>query len=104
MGCPSAKDFVAMWGFELTELENNNLITDRFVSASGPPNPGVENLDISEQSSAQIGGFSVTSKASCATSVSRAESELGSSSQRSQVNFLKMVDCQIFSTDLSSQR
>ncbi|KAK1552341.1 hypothetical protein Q3G72_015004 [Acer saccharum] len=61
MGCPSAKDFVAMLGFQLNELDSN-AISD------------ADNLDIS-----------VTSKVSCATSVSGAEYEMGSSSQRSQV-------------------
>ncbi|KAK3189373.1 hypothetical protein Dsin_028934 [Dipteronia sinensis] len=76
MGCPSAKDFVAMVGFELNELENN-AISDWFVSTScGPLVSDAENLDIS-----------VTSKVSCATSVSGAEYELGSSSQRRQVYY-----------------
>ncbi|KAI9169119.1 hypothetical protein LWI28_007237 [Acer negundo] len=76
MGCPSAKDFVAMLGFELNELDNN-AISDWFVSTScGPLDSDADNLDIS-----------VTSKVSCATSVSGAEYEMGSSSQRSQVYY-----------------
>ncbi|KAL5828198.1 hypothetical protein ACOSQ4_019995 [Xanthoceras sorbifolium] len=87
MGCPSAKDFVAMLGFEPNELENN-AIPDRFVSTScGHPDSDVDNVDISGKSFSQIGGFSVTSKVSCATSVSGAESEMGSSCLRSQVYY-----------------
>lgn len=106
MGCPSARDFVVMWGFELNELENNGT-PDRFVSSScGAGDTGADNSDISGQSSPQFGVFSITSKVSCATSVSSAESEMRSSSQRSrvsgindfQVNFLSIVICQISSS------
>lgn len=98
MGCPSAKDFVAMWGFDLKELENSGMLDRFFSSSCGAVNPGVDNSDISGQFSPQIGGFSITSKTSFATSVSSADSEMGSRSQRSQVsrisdfqvNFLNM--------------
>lgn len=85
-GCPSAKDFVAMWGFELNELENSGILGRSFSSSSGATNPGVENSDISGKSSPQIGGVSVTSKTNFAISVSSADSEMGSSSQTSQVS------------------
>lgn len=85
MGCPSAKDFVAMWGFELNELENSGILGRSFSSSSGATNPGVENSDISGKSSPQIGGVSVTSKPNFAISVSSADSEMGSSSQTSQI-------------------
>nr|AJD87515.1 CONSTANS-LIKE 10 [Dimocarpus longan] len=84
MGCPSAKDFVEMLGFELNELDNN-AISNRFVSTScGPLDSDADNLDVSGKSSSQIGGFSVMSKMSCATSMSGADSGVGSSSRRSQ--------------------
>lgn len=84
-GCPSAKDFVAMWGFELNELENSGILGRSFSSSSGATNPGVENSDISGKSSPQIGGVSATSKTNFAISVSSADSEMGSSSQTSQI-------------------
>ncbi|KAL9453316.1 hypothetical protein AB3S75_009007 [Citrus x aurantiifolia] len=35
MGCPSAKDFVAMWGFELNELENSGILVSSADSEMG---------------------------------------------------------------------
>ncbi|XP_031251821.1 zinc finger protein CONSTANS-LIKE 9 [Pistacia vera] len=85
MGCPSAKDFVTLWGFELRELESSDF-QNQFPSTScGPSDPSADNLDISGQSSPQVKGFSIKSKVSSATSVSGAEPETGSSSQRSQI-------------------
>ncbi|KAJ0094058.1 hypothetical protein Patl1_15079 [Pistacia atlantica] len=91
MGCPSAKDFVTLWGFELRELESSDF-QNRFPSTScGPSDPSADNLDISGQSSPQVKGFSIKSKVSSATSVSGAEPETGSSSQRSQNNWLERL-------------
>ncbi|KAJ0039083.1 hypothetical protein Pint_22069 [Pistacia integerrima] len=91
MGCPSAKDFVTLWGFELRELESSDF-QNWFPSTScGPSDPSADNLDISGQSSPQVKGFSIKSKVSSATSVSGAEPETGSSSQRSQNNWLERL-------------
>uniref|UniRef100_A0A5B6ZEW8 Uncharacterized protein n=1 Tax=Davidia involucrata TaxID=16924 RepID=A0A5B6ZEW8_DAVIN len=85
MGCPSAKDFAALWGFDLNELDNSTL-QDQFASTSCVSvDTGVANLKISRQSCPQIGGFAVTSEVKSMTSVFGAESEVGSSNQHSKV-------------------
>ena len=85
MGCPSAKDFAALWGFELNE-QGNNTRQDHFVSTShGSEDSSVENLAIPRQSCSQIGGPSVLCTVNPATLGSSTESEVGSSSQQSKV-------------------
>ncbi|KAK9223166.1 hypothetical protein WN944_011608 [Citrus x changshan-huyou] len=101
MGCPSAKDFVAMWGFELNELENSGILGRSFSSSSGATNPGVENSDISGKSSPQIVGVSITAKTNFANSASSADSEMGSSSQRSQES--RISDFQILNEQTQQQ-
>ncbi|PSR84953.1 Zinc finger protein [Actinidia chinensis var. chinensis] len=86
MGCPSAKDFAVLWGFELNELENSTL-QDRFVSTSSVSVvSGVENSDILGQSksSTYTGGPTLASQVGSMTSI-RAESEVGPSSQQTVV-------------------
>lgn len=94
-----------MWGFELNELENSGILGRSFSSSSGATNPGVENSDISGKSSPQIGGVSVTSKTNFAISVSSADSEMGSSSQTSQVSrisdFKQFYRTEVFQISLS---
>lgn len=47
VGCPSAKDFAALWGFELNALETGAL-RDQFVSFScGPLEQGMRNSSFS---------------------------------------------------------
>ena len=85
MGCPSAKDFAALWGFELNE-QGNSTRQDHFVSTShGSEDSSVENLAIPRQSCLQIGGPSVLCTVNPATLSSSTESEVGSSSQQSKV-------------------
>lgn len=86
MGCPSAKDFVALWGLELSELEDTGF-PNQFASTScGPSYPSADKLDISGPSSLQITDSSVASRESSVTSVSGEVPETGSSSQRSRVS------------------
>lgn len=74
MGCPSAKDFAALWGFELNEIENN-AHSDKFASISyGSADLNVEH--VSGQLGVQTGGPSI---------VSKSKFEGGSSSQQGKV-------------------
>ncbi|XP_057507644.1 zinc finger protein CONSTANS-LIKE 10-like isoform X1 [Actinidia eriantha] len=100
MGCPSAKDFAVLWGFELNELENSTL-QDRFVSTSSVSVvTGSENSDILGQSksSSYTGGPPLASQVSNMTSFFEAvtspvgnmtsihaESEVGPRSQQTEV-------------------
>ncbi|XP_041012900.1 zinc finger protein CONSTANS-LIKE 9-like [Juglans microcarpa x Juglans regia] len=84
-GCPSAKDFATLWGFQLNE-EDNSTPRDQLVSIS--PSSGdssVVNLDITRQPCSQFGGPSVSSRENCATLVSNVGPELGSTGQQSKV-------------------
>ncbi|XP_075658620.1 uncharacterized protein LOC142628394 [Castanea sativa] len=84
MGCPSAKDFAALWGFELNEVGNSTQ-PDHFPSTSHiSEDSSVVNLAIPRQSCSQIGGPSVLCAVNPATLGSSTESEVGSSSQQSK--------------------
>ncbi|XP_021657581.2 putative zinc finger protein At1g68190 isoform X2 [Hevea brasiliensis] len=64
MGCPSAKDFAALWGFELDELDKS-AIRDQLISApSDSVQPSVAVFSIPRESCQQIGSSSRTSKKS----------------------------------------
>ncbi|KAA8532636.1 hypothetical protein F0562_032548 [Nyssa sinensis] len=81
MGCPSAKDFAALWGFDLNELDNS-ILQDQFASTSCVSvDTGVV------KSCPKIGGFAVTSEVKSMTSVFGAEPEVGSSNQHSKVSY-----------------
>ncbi|GFZ00262.1 B-box zinc finger family protein [Actinidia rufa] len=100
MGCPSAKDFAVLWGFQLKELENSTL-QDRFVSTSSVSVvTGSENSDILGQSKScsYIGGPPLASQVSNRTSFFeavtspvgnmtsiRAEPDFGPRSQQTEV-------------------
>lgn len=78
VGCPSAKDFASLWGFELKEVDNGTS-RDQLVSNShGSGDSSGVNLDIP---SSQIGGPPASSRVNFETVVSHAESKMGSSSQ-----------------------
>lgn len=81
MGCPSAKDFAALWGFDLSQLDSSSH-QDQPVSSCGSGNSSVVNLDVTGRSRSQIGGLSMASKANCPTLVSFSQPKLGSSSQQ----------------------
>ncbi|KAI9120204.1 hypothetical protein K1719_008852 [Acacia pycnantha] len=63
MGCPSAKDFAVLWGFELNEIESSGSVD-------------LNAVNLSERSSNQTGGHSMVS--------SGAKFDGGSSSQQGQ--------------------
>ncbi|CAK7326651.1 unnamed protein product [Dovyalis caffra] len=82
LGCPSAKDFALLWGFQFGELDKC-VTKDQLVSTScSSVQPSASKFDIPGKSYQQIGRFSRKSGASCSTLVSGAESEVGSGSQR----------------------
>ncbi|EXB89375.1 Putative zinc finger protein [Morus notabilis] len=57
MGCPSSKDFAALWGLKLSDLESLVTQHDQFVSSScATGDSTVVNLDTTGHSSSQIGG------------------------------------------------
>ena len=85
MGCPSAKDFAALWGFELNEPDNSTRQDHIVSTSSGSEDSSVVNLAITRQSCSQIGGPSVLSTVNSATLLSSAESKVGSNSQQSKV-------------------
>ncbi|KAI4357730.1 hypothetical protein L6164_001661 [Bauhinia variegata] len=74
MGCPSAKDFAALWGFQLNEIENNPH-QDQLASNLGG-SADFNAVNISEQPSIATGGPSMESKVKL---------EGGSSSQHGQI-------------------
>ncbi|XP_034690890.1 putative zinc finger protein At1g68190 [Vitis riparia] len=81
VGCPSAKDFVALWGFELNEMETV-APRDQFVSNSCGPR--VRNSSFSRHSCQQDGVSSLAFELNSSISIFGAESEVGSSTQQSK--------------------
>lgn len=84
MGCPSAKDFAALWGFELNELDNNTIQNHSIPSLHGSLNPSATDLTFTGQFCSQ-GGSSHASSVICSTSASSEEFGVGSNSQQSEV-------------------
>lgn len=74
IGCPSAKDFATLWGFELNEIENS-VNQDQFASISCVSTDS-DVVQVSLQSGNQTGIHSM---------VSGAKLDAGSSSQQGQV-------------------
>lgn len=72
MGCPSAKDFAALWGFELNEIENS-ATQDQFDSVSCV--------------SAEL---NVTQTA-VPSMLSRTKLDVGSTSQQGQVSMIEVL-------------
>ncbi|KAI8021039.1 putative zinc finger protein [Camellia lanceoleosa] len=87
MGCPSAKDFAVLWGFELNELENSTLQNQFVLTSCVSVDTGVKNSNFPRQSmsSPQTGGPSLASQASIVTSILGAECEVGLGSQHTEV-------------------
>ncbi|XP_021657582.2 putative zinc finger protein At1g68190 isoform X3 [Hevea brasiliensis] len=84
MGCPSAKDFAALWGFELDELDKS-AIRDQLISApSDSVQPSVAVFSIPRESCQQIGSSSRTSKVNYSTLASGTQSEVGLSSKQAE--------------------
>ncbi|XVF02207.1 hypothetical protein REPUB_Repub04eG0156100 [Reevesia pubescens] len=82
LGCPSAKDFAALWGFELNELENNAIQDHSLSNSCVSMNPNAVKLDNLRQSCSRI---EVSSTKSSATSVPAAGRNVGSNSQQTKV-------------------
>lgn len=85
MGCPSAKDFAALWGFDLSQLDCSSHPDQPVSSSCGSGNSSVVNLDIAGQACSKIGGPSMASRANCQTLVSFSQPKLGSRSQKRKV-------------------
>ncbi|KAF8390081.1 hypothetical protein HHK36_024602 [Tetracentron sinense] len=89
MGCPSANDFAALWGYEMNELGDSGL-QNQYVSTSfGPVVSGVANLDIPREFHPRIGCSSLTSEVNSMASMFGAYSEVGSSSLESKIFLTK---------------
>ncbi|XP_021299382.1 putative zinc finger protein At1g68190 isoform X3 [Herrania umbratica] len=89
LGCPSAKDFAALWGFELNELENNAIQDQSLSNSCVSVNPDVVKLDDLGQSCSQIG---VSSSKSCVTLAPAAGCNVGSNSQQTKLWLCMHVD------------
>lgn len=89
LGCPSAKDFAALWGFEFGELDKSAAQDQLFSTSHASVQPTVPNFDIARESCPKSGCSSVTSKVGCSTLVSGAESDVGSTSQQPEVGRIK---------------
>lgn len=85
VGCPSALDLAALWGFELNELENKSSFKDRYVFASVITDSGVLISNTPAQSCSQNQGSSLVSEIDHVVSVLCAASEEGSCSQQTEV-------------------
>ncbi|KAA8529099.1 hypothetical protein F0562_034102 [Nyssa sinensis] len=81
MGCPSAKDFATLWGFDLNELDNSTLQDQVASNSCVSVDTGVMNLDIPRQSCPQ------TSEVKSMSSGFSAGSEVGSSNQHYKVYY-----------------
>lgn len=87
MGCPSAKDFAALWGFELGGSDGGARGDELLSTSGGSCNSTVVNSDIAGQSCSQIGGLSKASRANSSSMVSVSPPpKLGSSSEHSRVS------------------
>ncbi|XP_022734496.1 putative zinc finger protein At1g68190 isoform X3 [Durio zibethinus] len=82
LGCPSAKDFAALWGFELNEMDDNPAQDLSLSNSCVSMNPNAVNLENLRQSCSRIG---VSSCKSSVTSLPAAGHNIGSNSQRTKV-------------------
>lgn len=95
LGCPSAKDFAALWGFELNELENVAIQDQSLSSSCVSVNPNAVKPENLRQSGSPIG---VSSSKSSVTSLPAAGQNIGSNNQQTKVNWqdllvLKQIIC-----------
>ncbi|KAF8407779.1 hypothetical protein HHK36_006915 [Tetracentron sinense] len=85
MGCPSAKDFASLWGYELNELGDASP-QGQFVSTLFDyVFPGVANLDIPREFYPLINFPSLTSEINSMISVFGADCEVGSRNPESKI-------------------
>lgn len=86
MGCPSAKDLAALWGFGLNELENTTP-PDKFISTSnGTVNGAKVNPKIVKRSHSSTGASSLATELDFRGPVVSAECEVGSSNNHTKVD------------------
>ncbi|XP_043813268.1 putative zinc finger protein At1g68190 isoform X3 [Manihot esculenta] len=86
MGCPSAKDFATLWGFELDELDES-ANQDQLISAScASVQPSLAGLGIPRESWKKIGSSSRTSKVNYSKFSSSTTSEVGLSSKQAEIS------------------
>ncbi|XP_015579129.2 putative zinc finger protein At1g68190 isoform X1 [Ricinus communis] len=84
MGCPSAKDFAALWGFQLDEMDKSALRDQLFSKSFASVKPSVATFDIPIVSRQQTGSSSRTSKLNYSTLVSGTQSEVGLSNKQTE--------------------
>ncbi|KAK8647586.1 hypothetical protein V6N13_121317 [Hibiscus sabdariffa] len=82
LGCPSAKDFAALWGFEINELDNNALKDQSLSNSRVSINANAVQQGNLRQSCLQIGA---SSSKSCMTSLAATGRNSGSNSQQIKV-------------------
>ncbi|XWS68808.1 hypothetical protein CRYUN_Cryun04dG0124600 [Craigia yunnanensis] len=82
LGCPSAKDFAALWGFELNEVEINAIQDHSLSNSRVSMNLNAVKLDNLRQSCSRIG---CSSSKSSVTSIPAAGRNIGSNSQHTKV-------------------
>jgi hypothetical protein len=89
LGCPSAKDFASLWGFEFGDLDKS-IVKDQLVSTpcSSSVQPSASKFDIPGKSCQQIGRSSRKSRVIHSTLVSGAESDVGSGNQQPEVRWI----------------
>ena len=69
MGCPSAKDFAALWGFELDKLDKSD-VQQQLLTSHTSGKLGMANFDISKEPFPRNGACSIASNASSSALVS----------------------------------
>ena len=88
LGCPSAKDFAALWGFELNKVENNAIQDHSLSNSHVSMNPNAVKLDNLRQSCSRIG---CSSSKSSVTSIPASGRNVGSNSQHTKVNWQDLL-------------
>ena len=88
LGCPSAKDFAGLWGFELNEVDNNAIQDQSLSNSCVSMNPNAVKPENLRQSCSRIG---VSSSKSSATSLPAAGHNIGSNSQQTKVNWKDLL-------------
>ncbi|KAF2310889.1 hypothetical protein GH714_018189 [Hevea brasiliensis] len=88
LGCPSAKDFAALWGFELEELDKSAIQDQLFPASCASVQPSAASFDIPRprESCQQIGSSSSTSKVNYSTFASGTHSEVQWSSKQTEIS------------------
>lgn len=96
LGCPSAKDFAALWGFELDELDKSAIQDHLFTAscASVQPSAAVFEIPRPRESCQTIGSSSRTSKVNISYLAFGTQSEVGLSSKQTEGD--RIGNCQLW--------